>query len=121
VNLYSYFVVVVVTTYKHVRAITIDMRYKIRLSAVQTTLWSTPALSYHNKQKCRKSTLLRSPCSPWKVYILAYFIDTSSTPQMINQYCGRPMSQYAVSQNRCEHSVVLLTTVSMFGPSRILD
>jgi len=34
------------TTYKHGRAITIDMRYKIRLSVVQTTLWLTPALSY---------------------------------------------------------------------------
>ena len=107
------------TTYKHGRAITIDMRYKITLLVLYKLLnWSTPAPSYsvlylsilfstlrlliglpyvnfycqlnmYNKQKCRKRTLM---CSPWKVYILAYFIDTSSTPQMISQYCGRPTS-----------------------------
>jgi len=42
VNLYTYFVYKIQTGH----AITIDMRYEIRLlSAVQPTLWSTPALS----------------------------------------------------------------------------
>jgi len=112
------------TTYKHGRAITIYMRYKISgcctnysmvnsrsqllyLSILFSTLHLPIGLPYvnltrvlycqltytsYNKQKCRKRTLICSLCSPWKVYILAYFIDTSSTPQMINQYCGRPTS-----------------------------